>query len=183
MWLLIFVVTMIQSPGVAPLLGVAHDLLPIAAYFGMLMFAAPVAYDELFVLATPAASGYTKQSLGSFIFLTFFTGWLFPIAWVVRTRGELMKNGHGDLPPAWHMIVPILQIVFWWKMANALEAATKVNKILIFLFSGIGMLLVQVKFNEMAGGAAAPPAGYPPQGGGYPPQPGGYPGQPGQPWQ
>jgi hypothetical protein len=39
------------------------------------------------------------------------------------------------------------------------------------------MLLAQLKFNEMAGGApAAQPAG-------YPPQQGGYPGQPGQPWQ
>ena len=187
MWLPIFFVLMlilfmIDSPGVAPLLIVAHLLLPILAYFGMLMFAAPVAYDELFVLATPGPSGMTKQSLGNMVFLTFFTGGLFSIAWYVRTRGEMVKNFNQELPPSWHLIVPILNIIWLWKWAGAIQTVTKTSQIVAFLFGYISILVVQNGFNNLGGGAPAQAApqgggGYPPQGGGYPPQGGGYPPQ------
>jgi hypothetical protein len=159
----------------------AHLLLPIVAYFGMLMFAAPVAYDELFVLATPGPSGMTKQSLGNIVFLSFFTGSLFTIAWYVRTRGEMVKNYNIDLPPSWHLIVPILNIIWLWKWAGAVQTVTggKTSQIIAFLFGFISMLIVQNTFNNMGGNVPTAVAGYP-QGGGQPPQ--GYP-QQGQPWQ
>ena len=177
MWVLYGIIGVIDSPGLAPILTSAHYLLPIAAYFGMLMFAAPVAYDELYVLATPGPSGFTKQSIGNFVFLTFFTGYLFPLAWVIRLRGELVKNHNANLPPAWHIIVPVLGIIFWWKLSKAVETATggKAGGILLFLLGWIGMILTQMKLNELPGGG---PAMQQAQGGGYPPQPG----QQGQPW-
>ena len=89
------VIGIADHPGLTPLLEGAHLLLPIAAYFGMLMFAAPVAYDELFVLATPAASGMTKQSPGQIIF---------KLVDIVSKGGNYLLNvgpmSDGVIPPA-----------------------------------------------------------------------------------
>jgi hypothetical protein len=172
------------------LLITAHLLLPIVAYFGMLMFAAPVAYDELFVLATPAPSGMTKQTLGNMVFLTFFTAFLFDISWYVRSRTELIKAVNADIPPAWHLIVPILNWLWLWKFAAGVQAVTNgkmsqpVAGILCIFFPFlIGPLVVQNAFNSLGGALPTAQANYPQGGGGgYPPQQGGYP-QQGQPWQ
>jgi hypothetical protein len=173
---------------VGSLLGMAHFLLPIIAYFGALMMAAPVAYDELFVMAEPAEKGMTKQSLGGMFLISVLTAGLFGISWFVRSRREMVKNFNADIPPSWHLIVPILNLIWFWKWSGGVQTSTggKLSQIVAFLlcaFLGIiGMLIVQNTWNSLGGPMPAqaggyPGGGYPPQGGGYPPQGGGYPPQ------
>jgi hypothetical protein len=188
-FILLGVAQLIEGPDrINAIFDLAHALLPVVAYFAVLMGAAPVAYDELFVLATPGPSGITKMSVGQIWFLSFFTGGLYPLAWMIRVRGELVKSFNADIPPSWHLIVPILNILWLWKWAGGVQTATggKTSQVMAFVFIWIlgliGISLLQSTFNQLGGGAPMQPQGYPPQGGGYPgQQPGGYP--QGQPWQ
>jgi hypothetical protein len=166
------------------LLGFLHLIVPVLAFFGVLMVAAPGAYEELIGMATPPEKGYTRMSVGTLILMSVLTLGLFSIPWFIRTRGEMVKNAGATIPPSWHLVIPILNIIWFWHWAGALQKATngKTSQGLGFVFcilGLIGMCIVQGTFNELAGGGPmmAQGGGYPPQGGGYPPQGGGYPPQ------
>jgi hypothetical protein len=55
-----------HKQGVSAILGLAHDLLPVLAYFGVLMMAAPAAYEEAMRMfgPKPPGGGYPPQGGG-----------------------------------------------------------------------------------------------------------------------
>jgi len=177
---------------VGALLIMGHLLLPIIAFFGVLMMAAPGAYDELVTMSAGSDKGYTRESVGTLILMCVLTMGLYGLVWFIRTRNEMVKQAQATIPPSWHLVVPILNIIWMWHWAGGVQKATNgrttqiVAFLLVFFLGIIGMILIQLKFNELAGGGPMmaagggyPPqqGGYPPQGGGYPPQGGGYPPQ------
>ena len=171
---------------ITPLLMFIHLVLPIISFFGILMVAAPGAYDELITMSAGNDKGYTREGVGTLILMSVLTMGLYGLVWFIRTRNEMVKHAQAQIPPNWHLVIPILNLIWMWHWAGGVQKATNgrttqmIAFLLVFFLGIIGMIIMQGKFNELAGGGPQmmpQGGGYPPQGGGYPPQGGGYPPQ------
>jgi hypothetical protein len=102
-----------------------------------------------------------QRSIGMMIVLTFVTLFIYPIVWMVKTKGEMKSQG-ADIPSAWLIIVPIANIYFIWKWCGGVEHVTrgKLSQVVAFLVQvllfGIGMLIIQDGFNKVASGQVPP---------------------------
>lgn len=103
------------------------------------------------------------------LLLPFVTFGIYAIYWEVVTKIEMNKRG-ANIPTAWLIIVPIVNIWWLWKYSEGVEQVTG-NKmsgvmsfILLFLLGFIGAAIVQDSFNKVGEGApvadapVAPPA-------------------------
>lgn len=97
-------------------------------------------------------------------FLPLITFGIYGIYWYVKTKGEMNAKG-SDIPTAWLIIVPIVNIWWMWKYSEGVdkvtnsELSTVIAFILLFLLGSIGMAIIQNDFNKVGGGApAAAPA-------------------------
>ena len=86
------------------------------------------------------------------------------IYWQVKTKGAMKALG-ADIPTAWLIIVPFVNIWWMWKYSQGVEHVTggKLSGILTFillwLLGSIGGAIVQDSFNNLA--VAAPAAAAP----------------------
>jgi zinc-ribbon domain len=86
-----------------------------------------------------------------FMVLTFG---IYGVLWFAWTADELRAQGR-ELPPSWHLIIPILNIIWVWKWCVALEGVSNgeqssTNSFLLLFFLGpIGAALVQSKLNDL----------------------------------
>lgn len=100
------------------------------------------------------------------IIFSIITFGIYSIVWTVKTKNELNSLG-GQIPTAWLIIVPIANIYFWYKYAEAFSLNVKKdnNTILWFLLmlviSPVFMILVQIDLNKLAT-PATPPMPTPP---------------------
>lgn len=90
---------------------------------------------------------------------------IYAIYWEVKTKGEMNALGT-DIPTAWLIIVPFVNIWWLWKYCEGVEKVTggKLNGVLsfvlIFLVGSIGQAIVQDSFNNnVASTAPATAAG------------------------
>lgn len=89
-----------------------------------------------------------------------FTGGIYSLIWYVKTKDEMVSRG-ADIPTAWYLIIPILNLLWLWKWGQGVEKVTNgemsavVALILLIMLGPIGMFVVQGKFNAVAGGAPA----------------------------
>ncbi|MCE9578941.1 MAG: DUF4234 domain-containing protein [Deltaproteobacteria bacterium] len=96
-----------------------------------------------------------QRSIGMMILLTFVTLFIYPIVWMVKTKGEMTSQG-AEIPSAWLMIVPFANIYFMWKWCGGVEHVTKgkLSQVVAFLVQvllfGIGMLIIQDAFNKVS---------------------------------
>lgn len=100
-------------------------------------------------------------------FLPFVTFGIYMLYWLVKTKGEM--NGRGaDIPTAWLVIVPLVNIWWLWKYSEGVEKTTSGKMsgvlafILLWLLGSIGAAIVQNSFNEVgqaqSGAPTAPQA-------------------------
>lgn len=96
---------------------------------------------------------FEKRDLVSMFFLTLITFGFYKVYWLVKVKEELNKAG-AEVPTAWLLIVPLANIYFVWRFAEAF--ANKVTKdnnavaffaLLIFL-PFISMLILQNYINK-----------------------------------
>ncbi len=75
-----------------------------------------------------------KRSLAAVVILPFVTFGIYAIYWFVKTKGELNNKG-AEIPTAWLLIVPFVNIYWLWKYFEGAEKVTngKANAILNFL--------------------------------------------------
>lgn len=160
---------------VTALLAFARYLLYILAYMGVFMTAAPSVYES--IVGVPILR---RSQLATVLMLLVP---LFGIYWIVETKEEIKKKTNLPLKSGWWLAVPIMNVVWLWKWAEGVEAATGYGKMPAFLLTAfvgpVGVWIVHGKLQQAIGGGAMPnqpmAQGYPPPG--YPPQ-GGYPGGP-----
>lgn len=107
--------------------------------------------------------------------LPFVTFGIYGLYWLVKTKGEMNSKG-ATIPTAWLIIVPLVNIWWYWKYSEGVEQVTggKLSGvlafILLFLLGTIGAAIVQDSFNKVgetspldgattaAAGAPVPPA-------------------------
>jgi hypothetical protein len=98
----------------------------------------------------------TKRSPIAVFFLGIITFGIYIIVWRVKTKGEMNRLG-ANIPSAWLMIIPLVNIWWLWKYAEGVEEITKggmskaVAFLLLFLIGLIGDAVIQDTFNNMKG--------------------------------
>lgn len=96
------------------------------------------------------------------LLLPFVTFGIYSLYWLVKTKGE-MKTLGADIPTAWLLIVPFVNIWWYWKYCQGVEKVTngKLSGVLSFIgFLLIGFIMsaiVQDSFNNVGSSAAATP--------------------------
>jgi len=79
---------------------------------------------------------------------------IYGIVWYVRTKREMNAKG-AQIPTAWLLIIPIVNIYWLVKYAQGVEGVTKQGMstaaafVLLLLLGSIGMAIVQSKFNSL----------------------------------
>jgi hypothetical protein len=75
---------------------------------------------------------------------------IYGLYWVIVTRDEMNSKYNTEIPPWWHLLIPILNIIFMYKYWSAAQKVSGVHWIVGFLLGPIGMFLVQSRFNALA---------------------------------
>ncbi len=101
-----------------------------------------------------------KQNPLAVFLLSIITFGIYGIFWLARTRGEMVRKG-ADIPTTWLIIVPIVQLWYYWKWSAGVNFVTKkLDAILVFililLLGSIGFAIVQDSFNSVADEPVAP---------------------------
>src|SRR5690348_10833822 len=85
--------------------------------------------------------------------LPFITFGIYGIYWEVKTKGEMNTLG-ANIPTAWLLIVPIVNIWWIWKYSEGVDHVTggKLQSVLAFillwLLGPIGAAIIQDSFNK-----------------------------------
>jgi hypothetical protein len=95
------------------------------------------------------------------LILIFVTCGFYGIYWYVSTKEEMKKLG-ADIPTAWLLIIPLVNLWWLWRWARGVEQATRGDWkampafLLCWLVGFVGIPLTQSHFNKVA--APPPPA-------------------------
>jgi hypothetical protein len=94
------------------------------------------------------------------LLLPFVTFGIYTLVWYVKTKNEMnQSNTQTQIPTAWLIIVPFVNIWWLWRYAVGVEEFTKGRMstvaafLLTFLLTAIGGAIVQSKFNATINGA------------------------------
>jgi hypothetical protein len=107
-----------------------------------------------------------NRNPGLVFVLACFTCGIYGLVWFVKTKEELNARGN-DIPTAWLLILPFINLYWLWKWASGVEKVTgfgSAGAFILCLFLGpIGMAVVQAQLNKASAGAqaaepTAPPA-------------------------
>ena len=89
--------------------------------------------------------------------LTFVTLGIYGIIWLARTRGEMVARG-AQIPTTWLIIIPIVNLFYYWKWSKGVEHVAGASGPLMFilwlLLSPVAIIYAQVQFNKVGGGVA-----------------------------
>ena len=103
-----------------------------------------------------------NRSVVAVLLLTIVTLGFYSLYWFVSTKLEMNRRG-AQIPTAWLIIIPIVNIWWIWKYSEAVaketneDLSTIISFLLLFLLGVIGMMIVQHEFNK--GGSQPVPAG------------------------
>ena len=96
----------------------------------------------------------TNRSPIGVFFLSIFTLGIYFIVWLVKTKGEMVRLG-ADIPTCWLLIIPFVNIYWYWKFCGGVTHVTNgansqaVNFILLWLLSIIGAAIIQDTLNKV----------------------------------
>jgi hypothetical protein len=105
--------------------------------------------------AGTGVGGFTKRSPVNVAVLGIVTIGIYYVYWLVKTKTELNQHG-GQIPTAWMLIIPGVNIYWLWKYAEGVDVATKqaVAKVtgflLLWILAPIGAYMVQDALNKAA---------------------------------
>lgn len=97
----------------------------------------------------------TKRSAFTVFLLGTITCGIYGLVWMLGTKDEMNARG-AQIPSGWHLLVPILNLLWFWKWAQGAEHVTrgKVSAgtvMLVALFLGpVLPLFVVGPFNEVS---------------------------------
>jgi len=88
------------------------------------------------------------------LLLPLITFGIYSIVWLVKTKGEMNSRG-AEIPTAWLIIIPFVNVWWMWKYSEGVERVTAANIsgvvsfILLFLLGSIGQAIIQNSFNKV----------------------------------
>lgn len=94
--------------------------------------------------------------------LPLITFGIYSIVWMVKTKGEMNRQG-ANIPTAWLLIIPFANIWWLWKYSEGVaqvtgnEMSTVIAFILLMILGSIGAAVVQYTFNSHDGSGSAQP--------------------------
>jgi hypothetical protein len=115
-------------------------------------YAPVVATGSPSALAT--AGGFEKRSAVGLFFLVMVTCGIYAFFWYAETSRVARSRG-AEIPPLWHVFIPILNLIWMWKWCQGMEKATGgrlsagTSLIMLLFLGAIGMGLIQSKLNEL----------------------------------
>ncbi len=95
-----------------------------------------------------------KRSILGVLLLPFITLGIYSLVWFVMTKNEMNRKGD-DIPTAWLLIIPIVNIYWVWKYSKGVERVTKEKVhavlafLLLYLLGNIGQAIIQDYFNTI----------------------------------
>ncbi len=101
----------------------------------------------------------TQRNPGLVLLLSMFTFGIYSLIWFVKSKEEMNAQG-AEIPTAWFLIIPILNLLWLWKFSQGVERVTRQGMsaglaFALFLFLGpLGFVLTQINFNKVALGPA-----------------------------
>lgn len=96
-----------------------------------------------------------KRNAFAVFILPFVTFGIYGIVWYVSTKEEMNTKG-AQIPTAWLLIIPFVNLYWLWVYAKGVEkvtngASSALSNFLLRLFLGpIGMAITQSAFNKVA---------------------------------
>ena len=97
----------------------------------------------------------TQRSPIAVFFLPVITLGIYGLIWLVKSKDEMNTQG-AEIPTAWLLLVPIVQLWWFWKFAEGVGKVTHNEMsgglafILMLLLGNIGMAVIQSSFNKRA---------------------------------
>ena len=85
----------------------------------------------------------------------------YSLYWMVVTKNEMNATHQTAIPTAWFIIIPIANIIWFWKWSSGVEKATNgglggaVVFLLMLALGPIGSFVVQGKLNDAGAAPAA----------------------------
>ncbi len=144
-----------QQPGMQPgMHGMQPGAPAMGAPAGQPGALAPAAGQMVSPGAPPAQGGFTQRSPAAVFFLALITCGIYAMVWFKKTGDEFAAKG-AEIPPWWHMLIPILGLIWLWNWSKGLEKVSggqlsAGNTFLLIWFLGaIGMAMRQSALNKM----------------------------------
>jgi hypothetical protein len=87
------------------------------------------------------------------LLLVFVTCGIYAIFWYAAHKDAMEARG-AEIGPTWHLFIPILGLIWWWKWCQGVEKVTNGQitatsaLIKLWLLGGIGMAWLQSDFNS-----------------------------------
>jgi len=94
-----------------------------------------------------------RRSPFAVFFLPWFTFGIYSIYWLVQTKVNINKLG-GRIPTAWLVIVPLVNLWWFWRYCEEVEEVTEggmsmvVTFLLLVFLANLGQAIVQSQFND-----------------------------------
>ncbi len=107
------------------------------------------------VVASPPSKAPMKHRnvIAVALLLPIITFGIYSLYWMVSTKLELNRRG-SNIPTAWILIIPIVNIWWMWKYSEAVEEqfgnklSAPISFILLFLLGSIGGAIIQNTYNK-----------------------------------
>lgn len=96
-----------------------------------------------------------KRNPIAVVIFSLITLGIYSIYWMVKTKGEMNAKG-AQIPTAWLIIVPFVNIWWLWKYSEGVDLVTNrqlttvISFILLLVLDLIGLGIVQYYFNEQS---------------------------------
>jgi hypothetical protein len=95
-----------------------------------------------------------QRSPVTIVLLGFVTCGIYQLIWMHQVSEEMRARG-AEIPPTWHIIIPILNLLWMWKWAQGVEKVTNgaqgaaMTFILLWFLGPISAFMIQPKLNEL----------------------------------
>ncbi|MCA9514815.1 MAG: DUF4234 domain-containing protein [Myxococcales bacterium] len=97
----------------------------------------------------------TQRSPALVVVLTIITFGIYALVWYVTTKNEMNTKFDAQIPTAWLLIIPFVNIYWIWAYSAGVEKVTKqpaaTTFLLLFLISIVGLPVTQSNFNKIPG--------------------------------
>lgn len=97
----------------------------------------------------------TQRSPLAVFLLSIVTLGIYALVWLVKTKDEMNHQG-AEIPTAWLLVIPIVQLYWIWKFAEGVGGVTKGEMspglafVLMLFLGNIGMAVIQSSLNKRA---------------------------------
>jgi hypothetical protein len=104
--------------------------------------------------SAPGGEPVLQKSPVALFFLIMFTCGIYSLFWYGAASRFARARG-AEIPPVWHLFIPILGLIYIWKFCKGMETASRgqmsagTNLAMLFLLGAIGMAIMQSNLQKL----------------------------------